>query len=220
MQSPFHLLTKVSITRQIMESQYKKRANKLTDRIHPYISKHEKILDVGCGTGFVSKILMEKTSAKITLLDVRKNPLCTHTPVTLYDGKKIPFPDNSFDSAFLIAVLHHCPKPLEVLNEAIRVTSNRLIIMEDLFTTRIEKWLTLVEDSIVNWEFRGHPHSNRREKEWLALFKEKNLSVVNLDKFRLVCAGFPFQLGIFVLEKNKKKTASKPTEKSPATKLS
>ena len=93
-----------------------------------------------------------------------------------------------------------------MLDEAIRVTSKKIIIMEDLFESRIEKWLTLIEDSIVNWEFRGHPHNNKSEKEWLKVFKQKNLSVINLNKFKLVCAGFPFRLGIFVLEKKKTKS--------------
>lgn len=73
--------------------------------------------------------------------------------------------------------------------------------MEDLFESPIEKWLTLIEDSIVNWEFKGHPHSNKPENDWLKAFKQRNLKVVHFEKFRLVCAGFPFRLGIFVLEK-------------------
>ena len=201
MASPFTFMAKIPPARWVMEEQYLKRAHQVTRRISPHIKKNEKIIDVGSGTGFVAKLLMEKTSAKITLVDVRHNPLCRSLPVRLYDGKKLPFPNNSFDTASLITVLHHCARPMDILDEAIRVASKKIIVMEDLFESSLEKWLTLVEDSIVNWEFRGHPHNNKLEDEWVKIFRKKNLKVTNFEKFRLVCAGFPFRLGIFILEK-------------------
>lgn len=202
MASPFSFMAKIPATRRIMESQYIKRAHQVSKRISKHVDANEKIIDIGCGTGFVSKLLMEKTSVKVTLVDVRKNPLCRSLPVTLYDGKKLPFPDNSFDTASLITVLHHCPNPMNVLDEAMRVATRKIIIMEDLFESRVERWLTLLEDSIVNWEFKGHPHNNKLEKEWVQIFQQKKLTIKNFEKFKLVCAGFPFRLGIFVLEKN------------------
>lgn len=209
MASPFNVMANVPPLRKIMEDQYLKRAHQVTKRISKHVKKNEKVVDIGSGTGFVAKLLMEKTDAKVTLVDVRKNPLCRHTPLTLYNGKKLPFADNSFDTASLVAVLHHCPKPMDVLDEAIRVATKRIIIMEDLFESRIERWLTLLEDSIVNWEFKGHPHNNKREKEWMEVFQKKGLKITGFEKFRLVCAGFPFRLGIFVLEVPKKKNGPK-----------
>lgn len=203
MSSPFYLLEKIPATRDYMENQYKKRANQIVKRISPFINKKEKILDVGTGTGFVAKGLMKAKNKNITCVDVRLNPLCKGVKVEIYDGKKLLYPDSSFDTSMVIAVLHHCKNPSKILDEMVRVSSKRIIVMEDLFESRIEKWLTFVEDSIVNWEFRGHPHSNKNEKDWVRIFKKKGLKVVNLEKFRLVCAGFPFRLGIFILEKKK-----------------
>lgn len=204
MASPFYFLEKIPLTRQVMEDQYSKRARQIIKRLSPHIGKNEKIIDVGSGTGFVAKILMEKTPAKITLVDVHHNPLCKSFPVIIYDGKTLPFPDESFNTSLLIAVLHHCQNPMRVLDEAIRVSSQKIIVMEDLFESRLEEWLTLIEDSIVNWEFRGHPHNNKSEVEWLKVFRKKNLKLLNFEKFRLICAGFPFRLGIFVLAKHRK----------------
>jgi len=208
MRSPFKFLEKIPITRKIMENEYEKRANQIVKRISPFINKKGKILDIGTGTGFVANGIKEAKNKNITCVDVRLNPLCKLKPVIIYDGKKLPFSDESFDTSLLIAVLHHCNYPLRVLDEAIRVSAKRIILMEDLFEGRIEKWLTLIEDSIVNWEFRGHPHSNKSESDWLEVFKQKNLKLVNFEKFKLVCAGFPFRLGIFVLEKSKTKGSS------------
>lgn len=205
MASPFFLLERFPPARRLMEDQYEKRAKQISRRVSPHIKKNEKIIDIGSGTGFVAKSLAEKTSAQITLVDVFQHPLNKFFPVTIYDGKTLPFPDRSFDTSFLIAVLHHCHDPMRVLDEAIRVSSQKIIVMEDLFESFLEKWLTLVEDSIVNWEFRGHPHNNHSEDEWVEIFRRKNLKVLHLDKFRLICAGFPFRLGIFVLERRSKK---------------
>ncbi len=205
MASPFTLLEKIPLTRRVMEEQYVKRARHIFKRIESYIGKNEKIIDIGSGTGFLARIISEKQSPRITLVDVRLNPLCKSLPVTIYDGKILPFPNNNFKTALLIAVLHHCHEPMKILDEAIRVSADKIIVMEDLFESRLEKWLTLLEDSIVNWEFRGHPHSNKLENEWLEIFHKKNLKLLNFEKFRLVCAGFPFRLGIFVLQKIKPK---------------
>jgi SAM-dependent methyltransferase len=201
MASPFLLLENISFSRKLMENEYMKRARQISRRIAPYINKKDKIIDIGTGTGFVAQSIVEKKKNKITCVDVRLNPMCKTFPVTIYDGKKLPFPNGSFDTALLIAVLHHCEHPLQVLDEAIRVSSRRIIIMEDLFESGIEKLLTLLEDSIVNWEFKGHPHSNKSENSWLALFRKRGLNVEHFEKFRLICAGFPFRLGIFILEK-------------------
>ncbi len=200
MSSPYHLLEKVSFTRNIMEDQYTKRANQIVKRISPYINKKSKILDIGTGTGFVALGVMKNKNKNVTCVDVRLNPL-NKQKVIIYDGKKLPFPDGSFDTSMIIAVLHHCKNPSKILDEAIRVSIKKIIIMEDLFESPIEKWLTLIEDSIVNWEFRGHPHSNKTEDDWIKVFKKKNLDVLHFEKFKLVCAGFPFRLGIFILEK-------------------
>ncbi len=206
MSSPFYILEKFSFIRRAMENEYDKRARRIVKRISPFIGKKDKILDIGTGTGFVAKnIIKEKKNNNLTCVDVRLNTLCKSVPVLIYDGKTLPFPNESFDTSLLIAVLHHCNQPLKVLDEAIRVSSKRIIVMEDLFESKIEKWLTLVEDSIVNWEFRGHPHSNKSEGDWLKVFKQKNLNVVSFEKFKLICAGFPFRLGIFVLEKKRPK---------------
>lgn len=213
MSSPFYLLEKIPFTRKVMEYEYKKRARQVVKTITPFIEKKEKILDIGTGTGFVAKGIMAAKNKNVTCVDVRLNPLCKSIPVIIYDGKKIPFPNGSFDTSLLIAVLHHCKSPLAVLDEAIRVSTKKIIIMEDLFESQIEKWLTLIEDSIVNWEFRGHPHSNKTEAGWFEVFKKRKLNVLHFEKFRLIAAGFPFRLGIFILEKKKTKRQPAPISK-------
>lgn len=74
-----------------------------------------RLLDIGCGDG-VTELFMAKLlpgcrvdgidiSAKSIAAATEKN--IAGTSFTVYDGKKIPFPDNSFDILFMAAVLHH-----------------------------------------------------------------------------------------------------------------
>src|SRR3989337_138881 len=110
MSSPFYLLEKISFARKIMEDEYIKRARQIVKRISPFIDK------------------IEKKNSNITCVDVRLNPLCKSIPVIIYDGKKLPFQNETFDISLLIAVLHHCNEPLQVLDEAIRVSSKKIVI--------------------------------------------------------------------------------------------
>lgn len=205
MTSPFYLLNNIPWIKKIIDRQYEKRADQIYKRISKYLNKTDVILDVGTGSGFVAAKIGQKLNKKLTCVDVKLNKLNKSKNVILYDGKKLPFNNNSFDVVLLMTVLHHCSKPLQVLDEAVRVSSDRVIIMEDLFETKIEKIITFIEDSIVNWEFMGHPHSNKDEKGWLRAFKRRNLKLINLDKFKIVCAGFPFRIGIFILKKTRRK---------------
>ncbi len=78
----------------------------------------------------------------------------------IYDGPKLPWPDNHFDAVLLLTVLHHVADPESVLREACRV-GGRIIIIEDVYATRAQKRLTFLLDSLFNLDFRGHPTPTR-----------------------------------------------------------
>src|SRR3989344_3086431 len=108
---------------------YNKRSRYYSNLIRPYIEKGEKVLDIGAGSGYISKILSSKAS--ITLLDI-KDYNQTNLPLKLYDGKKIPFKSKSFDTAMIITVFHYIPNQLEFLKEAKRVCG-KIIIVDDVY---------------------------------------------------------------------------------------
>jgi SAM-dependent methyltransferase len=83
-----------------------------------------RMLDAGCGrmpyrqyildkSGVTEYVGLDIESAKIYDKDVR--------PDFTWDGKTMPFPDNSFDCAFATEVLEHCPEPEVFLREVNRV---------------------------------------------------------------------------------------------------
>jgi Methylase involved in ubiquinone/menaquinone biosynthesis len=72
------------------------------------------VLDVGCGVGKTDSFLNGKVKA---LMGVDVSPCSVDQARSLnpwvqyaaYDGKSLPFGNNSFDAAFLICVMHHVP---------------------------------------------------------------------------------------------------------------
>ena len=79
-----------------------------------YAEAGDKILDLGCGNGRLVEIFGSKpieytgidNSEK--LIEIARQKYPGHD-FRIFDGLKIPFPDNYFDAIFCIAVLHHIP---------------------------------------------------------------------------------------------------------------
>lgn len=83
-----------------------------------------KILDIGCGKmPYKDYILKNSSVSEYVGLDI-ENALIYEAnikPDFTWDGKIMPFKDNSFDCAFGTEVLEHCPEPEIILKEVLRV---------------------------------------------------------------------------------------------------
>lgn len=74
-----------------------------------------KILDVGCGDGvteaFMNKYFshwqIDAIDISVKSIEEAKKKKIINCDFTLYDGKNIPFSDESFDVVFMAGVLHH-----------------------------------------------------------------------------------------------------------------
>jgi len=79
----------------------------------------DKVLDLGCGTGFVSQLY---PSFDITGIDISDGMLALN-PHKWVKGsaENIPFPDNHFDFVVCRSLLHHLEDPIIGLKEAFRV---------------------------------------------------------------------------------------------------
>lgn len=154
------------------------RAEKVFKQISPYLKKPEKILDVGCGSCFISKKLIEN-GFSVTSLDVENKSSFEEIKPVIYQGRKMPFKDKSFNSALLLMVLHHVKYPELVLKESMRV-AKELIIIEDIYTHKLNKLWVQCRDSLLNFQFRSHPHNNKKDSEWQKLFKDLGLRILDL----------------------------------------
>ncbi len=173
-----------------------KRAEKMISEIEGYLKKNDRILDIGCGGCHVAKRLQEK-GYSVVPLDIENQSSFQEIMPVIYDGKTIPFADDSFGVTLLLTVLHHTQDPVHILTEAKRV-SRRIVIIEDLYDGWFQKYLTFVMDSVVNFECIGHPHSNKTKKEWETDFRALNLRISDERSHQFWMF---FTSGIFYLEK-------------------
>lgn len=95
-----------------------------------------KILDAGCGEGFISEqIYNSAKNAEITAVDIseeaieyakkHQNP---HIDFTVGDIFNLPYQDNSFDIVCAFEVLEHLQTPEKALNELNRLAKKFIIL--------------------------------------------------------------------------------------------
>ena len=163
----------------------------------PWISREDHLLEVGSGPG---SVLCEFREAgfQIDAVDVTDTSFSASLRPTLYNGRDMPYANNTYDTALLLTVLHHTSEPDEILLETARV-ARRIIVLEDVYDGPWQRKYTKVADSITNLEFFGHPHSNRSDAEWRESFTRLNLNVLHAEVHPF--AAF-FKQALYVVEKN------------------
>lgn len=134
-----------------------------------WIKQNDNVLDVGCGTGVVTKILGESLPIKITGCDV-KDYLLYNIPFIKIKNGRIPVKNKTYDVALLNDVLHHVNKANQegVIKEAARV-AKRVLIFE--FEPTLVGKLTDVILNEFHYGDLNAPLSQRSIKEWGKLFK-------------------------------------------------
>jgi len=109
--------------------------------LSPYVSHTTSVLDFGCGDMELDRALLSNhPSLTITGVDVVpfRTPLQTRLKFRLYTGHTLPFRDCSFDTVFSYHVLHHTDDPSFSLQECVRVSSRRIILVEPVLRHPLE----------------------------------------------------------------------------------
>lgn len=166
----------------------------------------ETVLDIGCGNGMQAKMIKNVLPhISISGLDIsdyrwQKNK---DLLLTVYDGKKIPFPDNSFDASLLFFTLHHTKDPERLLSESIRVSKKYILILEEVYETYWQKQFMVFYDILINAfifrELISQPLFEK-EKGWLDLFQRLQIKHVS-TKLLSRPWYYPPQRIFFLLEK-------------------
>jgi SAM-dependent methyltransferase len=114
---------------------------RLIERFHQVIAAKvletapDSFLDAGCGEGFVSRYLLER-SPGLDIAGFDWNPDCVAVaqatnPTESYlvaDVTRLPFADKSFDVAGCFEVLEHLHEPRRALRELVRVSRSAVIL--------------------------------------------------------------------------------------------
>ncbi|MGH7335513.1 MAG: class I SAM-dependent methyltransferase [Candidatus Rokuibacteriota bacterium] len=159
-----------------------------------------RVLDLGAGEGYVASALghgldgVGKTRRPVPPLAPGALWICgcdvgpfnqTSGPYVIYDGERLPFPDDAFDTTLLLLTLHHCADPERVLDEALRVTRQRLIVTESVFRNRVDRfWLDLLDRRLNASRHGGAmnvPLAFRTCDAWAALLAARGLRLLRTD---------------------------------------
>jgi alpha-1,6-mannosyltransferase len=136
----------------------------------------KRVLDLGAGEGFVTAALGRGVAVDVG--PFRRAP----GPYVVYDGCTLPFDDDTFDTTLLLLVLHHCAEPEAVLDEALRVTRQRIIVTESVHRNRLDLALLNTLDARFNrWRHDGRMPAAvafRTAGQWEALFAARGVRVV------------------------------------------
>lgn len=177
--------------RSLAEKIVTNRTEGIVNSFDKFIKKGGEILDIGGGGGWIGREIRKRKTANVTLLDVIDWNQ-TDLKLVLYDGKKMPFSDNSFDAALLIFVLHHSENPLEVLKEAKRISKDKVIIIEDTYTSFFNKILLCIWDVISNLPVffikpfaEKMPFNFKRISKWEEVFEKFQLKIVFKKEYQL-----------------------------------
>jgi SAM-dependent methyltransferase len=142
-----------------------------------------KTLDFGCGDGYFAKqFFPRKIDIGIDVdpsLKTRAQSSNAYKRIMFFNGKKLPFPDNYFDTIVSNCVLEHIPNLADNLKEISRVLRPK----GKFYATVMEnKWNEFLFGRIFlgnlysQWMRHKQVHHNLlTEKDWRALFAKNNL---------------------------------------------
>jgi SAM-dependent methyltransferase len=91
------------------------------------------VLDVGCGTGELARVLAAETTGEVVGTDADPRLLSVakeFVPCVAGDAHRLPFPDDSFDLVVCQALLINLPDPVRAVREFARVSSDLVAAIE------------------------------------------------------------------------------------------
>ncbi len=121
-----------------------KYLSKVYDRVNPFVwneamrteaidmmelQSDDRVLDVGCGTGFGTEGLLQETDyvhgldQSVHQMEKAWGKLGKHDPVafTRGDAERLPYQDNTFDALWSSGSIEYWPNPVDALEEFRRV---------------------------------------------------------------------------------------------------
>jgi len=175
-------LAKTSIGQLHASLVFDRRTRVLSDRLGRLTKGCESGLDIGTGDGRIARLIMDKNpTIRIEGIDIMVRPE-TLIPVTKFDGRRIPFADNSFDAVSFVDVLHHTDNQLDLLREAARVSRKLVVIKDHLSenafdhaTLRFMDWVGNAPHGVVL------PYNYASRTQWMDWFRQAGLKVESFD---------------------------------------
>jgi ubiquinone/menaquinone biosynthesis C-methylase UbiE len=136
-----------------------------------------RVLDVGCGSGFIAHHLSAMLNAKTIGLDLAASAEAA-IDYRQFDGKRFPISDRSVDAVLLCYVLHHAQDLSILMKELRRVLcfAGQAVIYEDIPSSWWDRFICWIHD--MKWRKRTGPCTFRNEYEWRSLFNSAGFDVL------------------------------------------
>jgi ubiquinone/menaquinone biosynthesis C-methylase UbiE len=173
----------------------------------------DSVVDVGCGTGFLTQHVAVRTQGKGKIIGVDLSPSMLQTAkdnlarlgllesveFRIGDAEKLPLDDCFADAVVGNMILHHCPRPRRAVSEMVRVLKNGgTLALADL-ERHNELWLRReMSDRWLGFDLT-------KVKKW---FEAAGLEGVRVELARTKCCGISMrgrkaQIGIFIASGSK-----------------
>lgn len=161
---------------------FSRRVRILASRISSLLPQGAKVLDVGCGDGTIDSLIMKnRPDVSISGIDVFLRG-STQIPVTSFDGLTIPYAPETFDAVLLVDVIHHAEAPEMLLQEAMRVSIDTVIIKDHTkngllagSTLKLMDWVGNARHGV------NLPYNYWTKRQWEKTLKKLGLSAQYWD---------------------------------------
>src|SRR5258705_2461806 len=179
------------------------RAYDMALEIARVLPDKSRVLDVGCGSGFIAHHLSAMLNAKAIGIDLDARAEAD-IDYRQFDGKTFPVADRSVDAVLLCYVLHHAQDLSTLMNELHRVLSfgGQVVIYEDIPSAWWDRLVCWTHN--LKWCKRTGPCTFRNESEWRALFNSAGFDILTerpLSRCRNL--SHPVRRRFYVLKQNR-----------------
>jgi SAM-dependent methyltransferase len=154
------------------------RAYDMALEIARVLPESSRVLDVGCGNGFIAHHLSALIAAKVTGIDL--GPAAEAAiDYRKFDGNFLPVADQSFDAVLLCYVLHHAQQVGVLMNELSRalMMGGYAVVFEDIPAAWWDRLVCWTHD--LKWRKRTGACTFRNPFEWQAIFNDAGFEVVS-----------------------------------------
>lgn len=175
-----------------MKKLLEKRAAVIGEVLLPYLEAGANILDFGCADMAIPTYISGKLEVSFTGVDVQNYSTGDFKFVKISEGQPLPFEAGQFDIVVAGFALHHCDDPDYYFSELYRVAGNKIILLEDTYSTWIGKIRTSVMDRLLNSNFvikneggkdRNIPYNYKSKKQWRQVARDYNLTIKDFKRF-------------------------------------
>jgi ubiquinone/menaquinone biosynthesis C-methylase UbiE len=143
-----------------------------------YLPPTTRVLDVGCGNGFIAHHLSSMIGTGVIGIDLA---VTTEAPIEYrqFDRRYFPVKDGAVDAVLLCYVLHHAQDLGAILVELRRVLSDGglAIVYEDIPAAWWDRLVCWTHD--LKWKKRSGPCTFRNSNGWRIQFNSAGFEIIS-----------------------------------------